>query len=70
MDVQSVVSEKQNITVFDVITFHINGRMITKVYPCIIFYMTICYLISAFLIVFFTMLILPESHIQYMLVLC
>jgi hypothetical protein len=36
-DVQSVVSEKQNITVFDVITFHINGRMITEVYPCIVF---------------------------------
>lgn len=43
------VSEKQNITVFVVINFHINGRMITEVHPCIIFYTTICCLISAFL---------------------
>ena len=44
------VFEKQNIAVFDVITFHINGTVITEVYPCIIFfYTTICCLISAFL---------------------
>jgi hypothetical protein len=32
------VFEKENITVFDVITFHINGRMITEVYPCCVFF--------------------------------
>ena len=31
------VFEKEIITVFDVITFHISGRMVTEVYPCVIF---------------------------------
>jgi len=31
------VLEKEIKTVFDVITFHISGRMVTEVYPCIIF---------------------------------
>jgi hypothetical protein len=46
------VFDKQNITVFDVITFHINCGVITEVYPCIIFFFvhtTICCLVSAFL---------------------
>jgi len=40
---------KHNITLFNVITFRINGKMIIEVYSSIIFCTTICCLISAFL---------------------
>jgi hypothetical protein len=56
------VFEKQNITVFDVITFHINGRMITEVYPCIIFHTKYVVLYRHFKIVFSAMLLITESH--------
>jgi len=61
------VLEKQNITVFNVITFRINGRMITEVYLCIsvflfFLYMAMWCFIYEFSSYTFTMSVVSESH--------
>ena len=58
---------KQNVTIFNVITFRINGRMITEVYLCIsvflfLLYMAMWCFIYEFSSYTFTMSVVPESH--------